>query len=197
MGWFTRDTDAEAEMTGTLTADELLALGRLEAKVEAAAQAALTVLEAGKALAEIRNRQLYRDTAATWDGYVQARFRMTKRRADQMIAFAGIRDAIDEMGTRVPISEKAARPLVGMATDTIREVVAEAAESAEGITPATIRRAASRRKAKATKARRPQRFKVPGATIVIQWNRKASGSVIDALHAAIRQAEADQAADAA
>ena len=200
MGWFSRDTDAEAEMTGTLTDAEMITLGRLEAKVDAAAQAAMTVLEAGKALAEIRSRQLYRDTAATWDAYVQARFKMTKRRADQLIGFAGVTDAVSEMGTTGShFSERAARPLVGMAADTIKEVVAEAAGSAEGITPATIRKAATRRKAKAkaTKVRRPQRFKVPGATIEVRWNKKASGSVIEALQAAIKAAQADQAADAA
>jgi hypothetical protein len=200
MGWFTKDTDAEANMRGTLTDEELIALGTLEAKVDAAVEAARTVLEAGKALAEIRNRQLFRDTAATWDGYCQVRFRMTKRRADQMIAFAGVRDAIEEMGTSGShLSERATRPLVGMAADTIREVVAEAAGSDDGITPATIRKAATRRKAKAkaTKVRRPQRFKVPGATIEVRWNKKASGSVIEALQAAIKAAQADQAADAA
>jgi hypothetical protein len=34
MGWFTRDTEADA-MKGTLTTDELVALTRLEAAVEA------------------------------------------------------------------------------------------------------------------------------------------------------------------
>ena len=186
-------------MRGTLTDEELIALGTLEAKVDAAVEAARTVLEAGKALAEIRNRQLFRDTAATWDGYCQVRFRMTKRRADQMIAFAGVRDAIEEMGTSGShLSERATRPLVGMAADTIREVVAEAAGSDDGITPATIRKAAAKRKPKAAKVRRPARFRVPGATVTVAFNRKATGSVTEILQAALRQAQAaDQAADAA
>lgn len=191
MGWFTRDTEADA-MKGTLTADERIALTRLEATVEAGVVATLTVLEAGKALAEIRDRQLFRDSAATWENYVSARFKITKRRADQMIAFAGVRAALEEMGTRVPeISEKAARPLVGLDSDTVAEIVTEAAGSPEGVTAGSIRKAASKRKKAKAKAAKPRRFKVPGATVQVVFNRKGTGSAIDALTAALRQAEAE------
>jgi len=186
----------------TLTADEQACLARLETAVEAGVSASLVVLEAGKALAEIRSRQLFRDTAPSWDAYVETRFRISKRRADQMIAFAGVKAALEEMGTAVPnFSERAARPLVGLSPETITEVVAEAAATPEGITPASIRKAAGRRrKAKAAKVPRPRRFKVPGATVQIVFNRKGNGSALDALSAALRQAEADlerQAGEAA
>lgn len=180
-------------MKGTLTADERIVLTRLEATVEAGVQATLTVLEAGKALAEIRDRQLFRDSAATWEKYVSERFRITKRRADQMVAFAGVRAALSEMGTQVPeISEKAARPLVGLAPDAVAEIVAEAAGAPEGVTAGSIRQAAARRKkTKASKVPRPRRFKVPGATVMIVFNRKSDGSTLDALAAATAMAEAD------
>lgn len=180
-------------MTGTLTADERIVLTRLEATVEAGVQATLTVLEAGKALAEIRDRQLFRDSAATWEKYVSDRFRITKRRADQMVAFAGVRAALEEMGTRVPeISEKAARPLVGLDSDTVSEIVTEAAGSPEGVTAGTIKAAASKRKkSKAAKVPRPRRFKVAGATVMIVFNRKSNGSTLDALAAATAMAEAE------
>ena len=185
----------------TLTEAERVQLLRLEAAVEAGVSATLTVIEAGKSLATIRTRQLYRDTAASWDDYVQARFKITKRRADQLIAFAGVQDTLDavqeEMGTRVPtLSEKAARPLVGMDAETIKAVVAEAAESPEGVTAGSITKAARRRKAKAAKAPRPRRFRVPGATVVIEFNRKSNGSILDALAAALRQAELEIEAQA-
>lgn len=194
MGWFTRDTEADA-MKGTLTTDELVALTRLEAAVEAGVSATLTVLEAGKALAEIRDRQLFRDSSASWDKYVTDRFKITRRRCDQMIAFAGVKAVLDETGTRVPdLSEKAARPLVGLSPDTISEIVTEAAGSAEGVTAGSIRKAAAkRRKSKAAKVLRPRRFKVPGAVITVTFNRKFTGSLIEALEAAIRQAADDQA----
>lgn len=183
----------------TLTADEKAALARLERTVEAGVSATLVVLDAGKALAEIRSRQLYRDSASSWDSYVEERFRISKRRADQMIAFAGVKAALEEMGTAVPnFSERAARPLVGLSPETINEVVAEAAATPDGVTPASIRKAAGRRKA--SRAARPRRFKVPGAVVVVTFNKRGSGQAVEALTAALRQAQADldlQAGEAA
>jgi hypothetical protein len=201
MGWFSRNTEADMGKA-TLTEAERVQLQRLEAAVEAGVSATLTVIEAGKSLATIRTRQLYRDTAASWDDYVQSRFKITKRRADQLIAFSGVQNAVDavskEMGTMVPIlSERAARPLVGMDADTIKAVVAEASESPEGVTAGTITKAARRRKAKAAKVARPRRFKVAGAIVSVTFNRKGTGSAIDALTAALRQAEAEAQANAA
>lgn len=186
----------------TLTEAERITLSKLEAAVEAGVTATLTVIEAGKALQTIRTRQLYRDTAATWDDYVQARFRITRRRADQLVSFAGVQDALEtiksETGTTVPtLSERAVRPLVGMDADTIKAVVAEASESPEGVTAGTITKAARRRKAKAAKVARPRRFKVAGAIVSVTFNKKGSGSAIEALTAALRQAEAEAQADAA
>ena len=81
------------------------------------------------------------------------------------------------------------------------EAVIEAAGTSEGITPATIRKAAAKRKkTKAAKVPRPRRFKVAGAIVSVTFNRKGTGSAIDALTAALRQAEADlerQAGEAA
>jgi hypothetical protein len=192
MGWFSRNAAEDGPMAHQLTDDEQLALKLLEAKVAAGIGSVVAMIDAGKALAEIRRRQLYRATAASWESYVDTRFQITKRRCDQIIAFAGVHEALEEMGTRVPsLSEKAARPLAGLPADELKAVVAEAAEDGE-ITPASIRKAAGRRrKAKAAKAPRPRRFRVPGATVVIEFNRKGTGSAIDALTAALRQAEAD------
>lgn len=192
MGWFTRTT--EDAMAGTLTEAERIMLSKLEAAVDAGVQASMAVLEAGKALATIRDRQLFRDSAATWEAYVEARFRMTRRRADQMIAFAGVKAALEETGTRVPVlSEKAARPLVGLSPDTITEVVAEAASSPEGVTAGSIRKAASKRKSKAKlRVPRPIRLKVPGAVVEIAFNAKAAAtgfSIEAALQAAIEAAQ--------
>ena len=177
-------------MAQQLTADDQLALARLEAKVAAGIGSVTAMVDAGKALAEIRRRQLYRVSAGSWEAYVDQRFQITKRRCDQMIAFAGVHDALEELGTLVPsLSETAARPLVGMPADELQAVLAEASQGGE-ITPAAIRKATSRRKAKSkAKAPRPRRFRVPGATVVIEFNRKGNGSAIDALAAAMALAE--------
>lgn len=190
-------------MKGTLTSDELAALNRLEAAVEAGVSVTTTVIEAGKALHEIRSRQLFRDSADSWEKYVTERFRITRRRADQIVAFASVKSALDQVsektGTAVPeLSERASRPLVGLAQETITEIVAEAAGSAEGVTAKSIRKAASkRRKTKAVKVPRPVRLKVPGGIVVIEINAKGvkAGITVEAalqaaVEAARRQAEA-------
>ena len=76
-------------------------------------------------------------------------------------------------------------------------MVIEAARTGDGITPATIRKAAAKRRTKATaKAPKPRRFKVPGGVVTIEWNRKGNGSVLEALTAAMTQAEAELEAQA-
>lgn len=178
-------------MANTLTADEARQLARLEAQVEAGINSVMVMIDAGKALAAIRDRQLYR-LSGTWDDYCQTRFRITRRRADQLISFAGVNDAIQETGTVVPkISERAARPLVGMDAVTVKAVIAEAADDPAGITPASIRKAAARRKKpKAAKAPRPWRQKVPCAVVVVELNRKAAAAGIDIEAALIAALEA-------
>ena len=192
MGWFTSNEGTMA----TLTFEERKEFDRLDQAVAFGTKAAKVMIEAGRALGTIRDRQLFRDVAATWESYLD-RHGLTRRRADQMVAAAGTLDAIAETfsaktGTAVPtLSERAIRPLVGMAFEDAADAVIEAAGTTEGITPATIRKAAARRKPKAAKVPRPRRFKVPGATVVIEFNRKGTGSAIDALTAALRQAEDD------
>lgn len=180
----------------TLTYDERKLFDRLDQAVALGTKAAKVVIEAGRALGTIRDQQLFRDVATTWETYLE-RHGLTRRRADQMVAAAATLDAVTEAvshktGTVVPtLSERALRPLVSMGNDAAAEVVIEASETPEGITPATIRKAAARRKPKAAKVPRPRRFKVAGAIVSVTFNRKGTGSAIDALTAALRQAEAD------
>lgn len=181
-----------------MTAAETAEFKRLDLVVAEGVRAAKAVLDAGRALASIRDRQLFRDTAGTWEKYLETH-RLTRRRADQLIAAAVALDATAEAvsaktGTTVPnfdqITERTARQLVGMDADDAAEAVIEAAGTTEGLTPRTLKAAAAKRKkTKAAKVARPRRFKVPGATVEITFNRKGTGSAIDALTAALRQAE--------
>lgn len=198
MGWFNR---TEGKMA-TLTYEERKEFERLDQAVALGTKAAKVVIEAGRALGTIRDRQLYRDVAGTWETYLE-RHGLTRRRADQMVAAAATLDAVAEAvssktGTAVPtLSERAIRPLVGMDANDAAEAVIEAAGTTEGITPATIRKAAAKRKkTKAAKIPRPRRFKVAGAIVSVTFNRKGNGSAIDALTAALRQAEAELEAQA-
>jgi hypothetical protein len=193
----------------TMTYEERKLFEKLDQAVGMATKAAKVVIEGGRALGTIRDQQLYRDTAGTWEKYLEGHG-LTRRRADQLVAAAQALDAVadavqSKTGTVVPelreLTERAARQLVGLAPETAAEAVIEAAGSADGITPATIRRAvAKRKKTKAAKVPRPRRFKVAGAVVVVTFNRKGNGSAIDALAAALRQAEEEldsQATEAA
>lgn len=180
----------------TLTYEETRLFAKLDEAVSLGCRAAKVVIEAGRALREIRDKQLFRDAAATWEAYLE-RHGLTRRRADQMVAAAATLDAVAEAvstktGTAVPtLSERAIRPLVGMDVEDAAEAVIEASQTDEGITPATISAAAGKRKKPKAKAPKPRRFKVPGWVVVATPNRKA-GSLVEALQAALRQAQADQ-----
>lgn len=183
-----------------MTATERREFERLDLLVAEGVRASKAVIEAGRALAVIRDRQLYRDTARSWEDYLESHG-LSRRRADQLVAAAGALDATAEAiqsktGTTVPgfeeITERTARQLVGMDADDAAEAVIEAAGTTEGLTPKTLKAAAAKRKkAKAPRVAKPRRFKVAGAVITVTFNRKSNGSVLDALNAALRQAEAD------
>lgn len=186
---------------GTLTDNERAILARLESAVDEVLEAVSMMIAAGKALHEIKEKQLYRDQAATWNGYVDQRFRMTSRRADQLIVFAGLTAAIEavakESGTAVPtLSERAVRPLAGLPDQDAVEAIREASADG-GLTPRSIAKAASSRKPKRKASiPRPVRLKLPGGIVVIEVNRKgvASGVTVEALLASALEALRRQAA---
>ena len=194
MGWSLFNT----AHGGSMTAGERKEFERLDMLVAEGVRASKAVLDAGRALAAIRDKQLYRDTAKSWEAYLETHG-LSRRRADQLVAAAAALDAVAEAvqaktGTTVPsfedITERSARSLVGMDADEAAEAVLEAAGSAEGLTPKTLKEAAARRKkAKAPKVAKPRRWKVPGAVVLVTFNKKSNGSAIDALTAALRQAE--------
>ena len=180
-----------------LTAEDKADFARMNEAVGRVAKVAKIMIEGGRALKAVRDRQLYRVVVGTWEEYL-ALHGLTRRRADQIVAACGVLETVaervaTEIGTAVPdLTERAIRPLVGLDPDQAVEVVVEAAGDPAGITPATIRQAVARRKAKAAKGPRPRRWKVPGWSIVAVPNRKA-GPVTDALAEAIRQAQDEEA----
>ncbi len=167
----------------------------LEARIDKALPAIEAMKSAGQALGEIRQRQLYRMTNPTWEGYVTTRFSMSVRRADQLISFGivhqEIEAAAERSGTTVPeLSERAVRPLVGMDQATIEAVVVEAAAAPGGITPTTIREAAGRRRPARRGVPRPVRILVPGGVVVVEISRKGAANgttVVTAIEAALKK----------
>jgi hypothetical protein len=147
-----------------------------EAAVEKGLKAVTAVRDAGRALHTLKTRDLWRDTADSWEAYVQQRFSISPRRALQLVEFArfseAVATAIGTTGTEVTLTERALRPLAdvpdGEVSDAIREAVA--ASGGGEPTPSAIRKAAAKRKkTKGRKAKPPKgrTIRVAGAKITI------------------------------
>lgn len=147
-----------------------------EAAVERGLKAMTAVRDAGRALHTLKSRDLWRDTADSWENYVQQRFSITPRRALQLVDFArfseAVADTIGTSGTEVTLTERALRPLAAVPAEEVNDAIREAvAESGGGEpTPSAIRKAAAKRKK--TKGRKPKppkgrTVRVAGAKVTI------------------------------
>ena len=70
-----------------------------------------TFVQVGEALAEIRDRKLFRTEHPTFAEYCKAKWKMSDRRARQLMDAAEVTSTIAKSGTTVPKSERQARPL--------------------------------------------------------------------------------------
>ncbi|MHC0067945.1 hypothetical protein ACWATR_34485 [Nostoc sp. UIC 10890] len=162
----TFDPENPATATITVTAAEVEELSEteqrdrlhLERRVERA------FFEAGKALAELRDRRLYRSTHKTFEEYCRSRFAYTHRHVNYLIAASNVVDNIimgtngsqneipdemgtngsqneisDEMGTNgsqiLPTTERQVRPLTKLEPSQQQEVWRQAVEQAGGKVP--------------------------------------------------------------
>ncbi len=98
---------AAQDLLEVLTPEERARRAELEEQVLVGAHAALL---AGRALREIRDARLYRDTHATFELYVTDRFRFSRQRGYQLIQYAEISDEAEEAGL-VLSNERIARAL--------------------------------------------------------------------------------------
>jgi hypothetical protein len=141
-----------------LTEQEISDRLHLERRVERA------FFEAGKALAELRDRRLYRSTHKTFEEYCRSRFAYTHRHVNYLIAASNVVDNIimgtngsqneipdemgtngsqneisDEMGTNgsqiLPTTERQVRPLTKLEPSQQQEVWRQAVEQAGGKVP--------------------------------------------------------------
>jgi hypothetical protein len=159
-----------------MTEQEIQLRDRAEQAVLRGLKAADAVREAGRALHLLKSRDLWRDTHDSWQEYVQQRFNITARRAHQLYEFSqfsdAVADAIGTSGTAVTLTERALRPLADVPAEQLQETIQEAvAESGGGEpTPAAIRAAAAKRKAKGRRKERPAKpftVRVAGAKVTI------------------------------
>lgn len=178
------DFFGKGEKVATLTYSEQVEFDALDQAVGMACKAADVVEKGAAALTRIRDGQLWRDVANSWDDYL-TRHSISARRANQIIhAFKIKTEFSGKTGTVVPeLSERSFRPMAGMTTDEAVETLSIAAADVEGITPASIRRAVSQKKSKGVKVPRAVRVPVPGAIVIIEWNRKGAATGFDEIEA--------------
>jgi hypothetical protein len=112
----------------TLDGTEKRDLKRLEAIV---ARHLRTFVEVGNALAEIRDRKLYRETHDTFEGYCRERWEIVASRARQLIDASRTVSNLESVTTVTqPQNERQIRPLIALAPDQQREAWRRAVETA-------------------------------------------------------------------
>jgi len=115
-----------------LTVSEQNELSRLEERI------ALSFYEAGRALAAIRDRKLYRATHSSFEAYCDGRWKFSRQQAYRLIDAAEVAEdlsPIGDTGTPQPVNEAQCRSLTPLAPEQRREAWVEAVNSAEGDRP--------------------------------------------------------------
>jgi hypothetical protein len=115
-----------------ISLEESQRLLELEATIEKHIRSFLT---AGAALAEIRDKRLYRVEHATFAEYCDAKWGISDRRARQLIDSVAIVESIGKSGTHVPVSEAQVRPLAKLEPKKRAEAFSLAVELAKGKEP--------------------------------------------------------------
>jgi transcription antitermination factor NusG len=115
-----------------ITMDESRDLIALEKIVAKGLQ---TFVEVGAALAEIRDRKLYKIEHATFADYCKVKWKMSDRRARQLMDSAEVVGGLAESGTIVPKTESQARPLTQLPPAQRAEAYQEAVKTSATGTP--------------------------------------------------------------
>ena len=182
---------APAPLRSRLSDAERETLTKLEAVVS---QGLNSFAAVGKAMRLIRDKQLYRETAETFEEYVAARWQLSRSYASRLIAAAEVCENLSPIGN-TPKTEAVARPLASLPPAAQREAWSEVVEqapkdhrgepvvSAEAVAAAVSKRRKTKRSK--TKIAKPSRFKVPGATVIVIPNKAFGGDYAGALQAAL------------
>jgi len=85
--------------------------------------------EVGKALDEIREQKLYRETHKTFEAYCLDNWGLGRRTADRFIAAAQVIENLRPIGLKIPTKENQLRPLTGLPPELQLEIWQEALES--------------------------------------------------------------------
>jgi hypothetical protein len=112
--------------TDQLDVAERARLQELESMVEHGLQ---IFYEVGKALDEIREQKLYRETHKTFEAYCLDNWGLGRRTADRFIAAAEVIENLRPIGLKIPTKENQVRPLTGLPRELQLEIWQEALES--------------------------------------------------------------------
>jgi hypothetical protein len=116
-----------------LTEQEISDRLHLERKVERA------FFEAGKALAELRDRKLYRSTHRTFEDYCRDRFGHSRRQSyllmDAAVVFDNLVEICDQFDHKLPTAEGQVRPMTKLEPQKQQEVWLRSVELAGGKVP--------------------------------------------------------------
>lgn len=110
-----------------LTTTEAKHLAQLEATIEAGLQ---TFVDVGRALLEIRDARLYRQSFDTFEDYCRDRWGMSRIHAHRMIEAANVTNNLLPTGNILPTSERQARPLASIEPEQQREAWQRAVDTA-------------------------------------------------------------------
>lgn len=141
--------ESKLDAESALDDEEKARLKELEAIVEQGLQ---TFYEVGKALVEIRDGKLYRETHKTFDDYCRDRWGIARRTVDRYISAAQVLENLRPIGLKIPTKENQVRPLNGLAPELQIEIWQEAVASAPNGIPsgALVKRLVEERKSPGT-----------------------------------------------
>ncbi len=113
-------------VTAQLDVTERARLQELESIVEHGLQ---TFYEVGKALDEIREQKLYRETHKSFETYCRDKWAIARQTAHRFIAAAQVIENLTPIGLKIPTKENQVRPLAGLSPELQLEIWQEALES--------------------------------------------------------------------
>ena len=118
--------------TETLTDDESGRLVEFERRIE---HGLATFIEVGEALIEICDSRLYRIEYDTFEDYCREKWKMSDRRARQLMDASSVVQTIGESGTIVPKCESQVRPITKLEPEQRLAAWNHAVEKADGKQP--------------------------------------------------------------
>ena len=121
---------------------------------------------AGRALAEIKDRKLYRRDAGTWSKYLETRWHLTPDYASKLITAAMIANELADRGLPVPLRESHARELSRVPPEVQPEVwqesLAEVGNDPAAITAELIADTAAKHRKPKARRKAPKAIKLKG-----------------------------------